>query len=290
VPLQAHRDAPEPGANSPYPHAGRGPMIAEGPGTSTSVVRAFDVLERIALAGEDGITLGQLAATIPTAKSTTHRYVATLLGLGVVRRDDFARLRLGYKLVELAGVLLDGDDVRSAAAPILTDLAARTGETVHLGVIADSEIVYIAKIESPHSVRLVSRIGARIPFYCSAMGKAVLAHLDGEPFDAALAIPRSARTDHTIVDGDALLAELERVRGVGVALDDEENEIGVRCIGAAVVVGGEPVAAISVSAPEVRMSHERCAELTPHMIAAAGEIARRLGRARMHAPASTHTR
>src|SRR5262249_30381243 len=154
------------------------------------------------------------------------------LGLGVVRRDDFARLRLGYKLVELAGVLLDGDDVRAAAAPILNDLAARTGETVHLGVIADSEIVYIAKIESPHSVRLVSRIGARVPFYCSAMGKAVLSNLEGEALEHALSIPRAARTERTIVDGAALLTELARVRSVGVALDDEENEIGVRCIGA----------------------------------------------------------
>ena len=265
-------------------------MIAEGSGTSTSVVRAFEELERIALAGENGITLGQLAATIPTAKSTTHRYVATLLALGVVRRDDFARLRLGYKLVELAGVLLDGDDVRSAAAPILNDLAARTGETVHLGVVADGEVVYIAKIESPHSVRLVSRIGARVPLDCSAMGMAILAQLDGEPFAQALALPRAARTDRTIVDREALLAELDRVRAVGVALDDEENEIGVRCIGAAVAVAGEPVAAISVSAPEVRMSHERCAELTPHMIAAAADISRRLGRARMHSPSATHTR
>ncbi|MDO8187299.1 IclR family transcriptional regulator [Conexibacter sp. JD483] len=265
-------------------------MIAEGSGTSTSVVRAFDVLERIALAGEDGITLGQLAAMIPTAKSTTHRYVATLLRLGVLRRDERGHLRLGYKLVELAGTLLDGDDVRSAAAPILNTLAARTGETVHLGVVADDEVVYIAKIESPHSVRLVSRIGARVPFYCSAMGKAILANLDGEPLERALAIPRAARTERTIVERAALLAEVDRVRAVGVALDDEENEIGVRCIGAAVVVGHEPVAAISVSAPEVRMSHERCTELTPHMIAAAAEISRRLGRARMHAPASTHTR
>lgn len=287
--LPARRDAAAPGDKRPCPPAGR-PVSVESSGTSTSVVRAFEVLEQIALAGEDGLTFGQLAAAIPTAKSTTHRYVATLLRLGVVRRDERSHLRLGYKLVELAGVLLEGDDVRSAAAPILNDLAARTRETVHLGVVADDEVVYVAKIESAHSVRLVSRIGARVPFYCSAMGKAILASLEGESFERALTIPRNRRTERTIVDRQALLDEVERIRAVGVALDDEENEIGVRCIGAAIVVGHEPIAAISVSAPEVRMSHERCSELTPHMIAAAAEISRRLGRARMHTSASTHTR
>jgi DNA-binding IclR family transcriptional regulator len=247
--------------------------------TSSSVERAFELLDHISAAGPEGLTLAQLASGVPTAKSTTHRYVATLLELGVLRRSDAGRLQLGLKLVELAGAMLDGDNVRAAADPVLHDLVARTGETVHLGVPADGCVVYIAKVESPQSVRLVSRIGARVELHCSAMGKALMARFDTHALEAALARPRELRTMHTITSADALVAELDKVREAGVAIDNEENELGVRCVGAAVVGrGSEPIAAISVSAPASRMPPERCAEITPVVIAAAHEIARRLGR------------
>jgi DNA-binding IclR family transcriptional regulator len=247
--------------------------------TSTSVERAFELLERVAAAGSAGLTLAQLAADVPTAKSTTHRYVVTLLELGALRRDPTGRLHLGLKLVELAGALLDGDNLRSAAEPVLHDLMERTGETVHLGVPADGYVVYVAKVESAQSVRLVSRIGARVALHCSAMGKALMARLDEHALQAALERPRPVQTMHTITSTDALLAELGKVRAAGVAIDDEENELGVRCIGTAIVGGrGESIGAISVSAPATRMPHERCAEIAPVVIAAADEIARRLGR------------
>jgi DNA-binding IclR family transcriptional regulator len=251
---------------------------ANDPYRSTSVERAFELVDRVAAAGPDGITLARLAADVPTAKSTTHRYIATLLGLGVLRRDLTGRLHLGLKLVELAGALLEGDDLRGAAEPVLHDLVARTGETVHLGVPAEGHVVYIAKVESPQSVRLVSRIGARAPFHCSSMGKAILSAMYGPELQAALERPREVRTMHTITSTEALLAELERVRAEGVAIDDEENELGVRCVGAAIRgQRGEPTAAISVSGPATRMTHERCAEIAPTVIAASHEIARRLG-------------
>jgi IclR family acetate operon transcriptional repressor len=247
--------------------------------TSSSVERAFELLDLIAAAGSGGLTLAELAAGVATAKSTTHRYVTTLLELGALRRDGTGRLTLGLRLVELAGGLLDGDNLRSAAEPVLHDLVARTGETVHLGVPSDGHVVYIAKVESPQSVRLVSRIGARIPMHCSAMGKALLAQLEPDALASALDRPRDLRTMHTLTSADALLAELDKVRIAGVAIDDEENELGVRCIGTVVHGNGTvPVGAISVSAPATRMTHERCAEVAPAVLAAAEEIARRLGR------------
>jgi IclR family transcriptional regulator, KDG regulon repressor len=251
---------------------------ANDPYRSSSVERAFELIDRVAATGSNGITLAQLAVDVPKAKSTTHRYVSTLLGLGVLRRDEAGRLHLGLKLVELAGALLEGDNLRAAAEPVLHELMARTSETVHLGVPADDHIVYIAKVESPQSVRLVSRIGARAPFHCSAMGKAILAMLDGDALRDALGHPREVRTIHTITATESLAAELGRVRLAGVAIDDEENELGVRCVGAAVRgPRAQPIAAISVSGPATRMTHERCTEITPAVISAAGEIARRLG-------------
>lgn len=249
-------------------------------GTSSSVERAFDLLDRIAAAGPRGLTLGELAADIPVAKSTTHRYVVTLLELGVLRRDDNERLHLGLKLVELASAQLDTDDFRSAAQPVLDELAARTQETVHLGLPTEGHIVYIAKVESPQAVRLVSRIGARVPMHCSAMGKALLARLDEKALADALQRPRQARTSHTITGEADLRRDLERVRTAGVAFDHEENELGVRCVAAAVLgIGSRPIGALSVSAPASRMSQERCAEMAPVVMSAAEEIARRLGRA-----------
>ena len=142
-----------------------------------------------------------------------------------------------------------------------------------------SIVTYIAKVESPQSIRLVSRIGARAPFHCSAMGKAILASLDTHALQVALERPREVRTAHTITSLEALNAELDKVRASGVAIDDEENELGVRCIGAVIHGARErSIGAISVSAPATRMTHERCAEIAPVVIAAADEIARRMGR------------
>ena len=251
---------------------------ANDPYRSTSVERAFELVDRVAASGPDGVTLAQLASEVATAKSTTHRYVATLLGLGVLRRDSAGQLHLGLKLVELAGALLGSDNLRTAAEPILHELVARTRETVHLGVPSDGHVVYIAKVESPQSVRLVSRIGARAPFHCSSMGKAMLAAFDEPELRVALERPREVRTAHTITGLEPLLAELDKVRASGVAIDDEENEAGVRCVGAAVRGrDGQPVAAISVSGPATRMTHEHVAEITPSVLAAAQEIARALG-------------
>lgn len=269
------------------PTARRTPASSNDYATSTSVERAFELLDRIAAAGSEGITLGRLAGEVRTAKSTTHRYVATLVELGAVRRDPLGRLHLGLKLIELAGALLDADDLRSVADPILKDLVAATGETVHLGLPSDGDVVYIAKVESPQSVRLVSRIGSKVPMYCSAMGKALLASLDEEALEPLLERPREPRTKHTIVGEAELREELERVRERGFAIDDEENEAGVRCIGAPIVdAHGQPLGAISVSAPAGRMTLARAKQTAPGVVRAGKEIARRLG----HAPAAVGNR
>ena len=245
--------------------------------TSTSVTRAFDLIGLIEAAEPRGRTLAELAGEAPIAKSSVLRYLTTLTEIGVVRRDEGGRFRLGLRLVELAGGLLENDDLRSVAEPLLHDLVAVSGETVHLGVRTDSDVVYIAKVESKASVRLVSRIGSRVPIHCSAMGKAILAHLP-EDERAPLLGSLQRRTPNTITSPRALTSELDRVRERGFSIDDEENELGVRCIGAAVIASnGEPLGAISISGPAVRVSLERTGELGPSVIETAREIARRLG-------------
>lgn len=245
--------------------------------TSASVKRAFDLIERIERSGPNGATLSELASAVEMAKSTTLRYLSTLVELRVVQRDHLGRFRLGLRLVELAGRLLGSDDLASVADPVMRELVVTSGETVHLGVPSGSDMVYVAKVESPQSIRLVSRIGARVPMYSSAMGKALLAALaDGRRSEHLGSL--EPRTRNTITDLRALTTELDATRKRGFAIDNEENETGVRCLGAAVLAAdGEPLGALSVSGPAGRLGLQRCRALAPDLIEATREIARRLG-------------
>jgi IclR family transcriptional regulator, KDG regulon repressor len=241
------------------------------------VKRAFDLIDLIEAVEPRGATLADLTAAVPMAKSSVLRYLTTLVEVGALRRDGQSNFRLGLRLVELAGGMLENDDLRSVAEPLLQDLVAVSGETVHLGVPLGTEVVYIAKVESPHSVRLVSRIGSRVPTHCSAMGKAILACVPADE-RASLLGPLTPRTPRTIRSASGLASELEEVRRRGFSIDDEENETGVRCVGAAVsATNGEPLGAISVSGPAGRLSHDRAVELGPSVIETANEVARRLG-------------
>ncbi len=144
---------------------------------SASVDKAFELVHAVSDAGRDGITLGALASRAGIAVSTAHRYVTSLLELGVLDRDPAGSYRLGVTLIMLAGQYLDEDGLRAAARPYLSELVELSGETVHLGVLVGEQIVYVDKVESAESIRLVSHIGKRAPLHCTAMGKAMLALL-----------------------------------------------------------------------------------------------------------------
>ncbi|MDH2429957.1 IclR family transcriptional regulator [Sphaerisporangium sp. TRM90804] len=256
---------------------------------SSSVDKAFELIEAVSETGRAGITLGELAGRAGVALSTAHRYVTSLLELGVLDRDAAGSYHLGVTLVALAGQYLEEDGLRAAARPFLAELVEISGETVHLGTPVGNQIVYIDKVESAKSVRLVSRIGSRVPLHCTAMGKAVLAMLDERRRAEALAGPLDRRTPRTLVGG-ALAAELDVIRERGFAIDDEENEEGVRCVGLPIMnASGQPVAAFSVSAPANRFSLEDCHTLAPSALAIATQISRRIGyAATRHAAAAAH--
>jgi DNA-binding IclR family transcriptional regulator len=246
--------------------------------TSTTVAKAFAILDMLATKSEGGTSLKEVSSHLGTSKSTAHRYLTTLEELAVVERDEKDHFRLGLKLIELAGAFLSDHNLRNVSEPFLSEVAAQTQETVHLAVPSMNEVVYIAKVDSPHSIRMDSRIGVRMPMYCTSLGKAILAHY---PLDRVGEIIREgipARTLHTITSSQALRAELERVRAQGFATDDQENEIGVRCVGAPIFdYTTKVIGAISVSGPASRLSKERCLELGPLVKDAALEVSRRMG-------------
>ena len=192
-------------------------------------------------------------------KSTAHRYLATLDPARVGGTTRCRSVPSGPKVIELAGSYLANTDLRNEAQSVLDALAAQTGETVHLAVPSGTEVVYISKVECNHALRMYSYIGAKLPMYCTALGKTILAFGPPELTREVLTRKLKARTPHTLTAPEALLAELETIRTQGYALDDEENELGIRCIGAPIFdYTRQAIAALSISGPNNRMSRERC--------------------------------
>jgi IclR family transcriptional regulator, KDG regulon repressor len=240
----------------------------------------LDILEE----SPRGISIRDLSAKVKLPKGTTHRLLSSLSYFGYVRQDPKTRnYLLGFKLVELGQLLLSQLDLRTEAEPFLRDLAERTKETVHLVFLDRNEIVYIDKVEGflDHSgLRMASRVGLRNPAHSSAVGKVLLAALPEETLNDFIqekGLPR--RTENTITDLDRLKEHLRMVKKQGYAIDDEENEKGIRCVGAPIYnETGKAVAAVSVSGPAFRITKKVIQEtLKKEVMETALNISRRLG-------------
>jgi IclR family transcriptional regulator, KDG regulon repressor len=245
---------------------------------SSTVSKAIGIVDILASKSGQGINLAEMSALLKMPKSTTHRYLATLVELGLAERDASDRYRLGTKVLELAGSFLASSDLRNECQPFMTELAEKSEETIHLAVPSGTEVVYIAKIESRHAWGMVSHLGARFPMYCTALGKSILAFSDQGLLSQVTAQSLKSRTPKTITSTEALEAELSRVRLNGFALDDEENEMGICCVGAPIFdYTGSVIAAISISGPNGRIDRERCLHLGPLLRESAQKISRRRG-------------
>lgn len=220
-------------------------------GSVQSVERAAELLELLADAGGES-ALSELAATTGLPLPTIHRLMRTLLQLGYVRQLPSRRYALGPRLIRLgegAGRQLGAD-----ARPFLTEIAGELGESANLAMIDRDMVVYIAQASSAHSMRMFTEVGRRVYTHCTGVGKAVLAQLeDAAVREIVRRVGMPATTEHSITDLDALLAELAVIRERGYAIDDGEQEIGVRCY--AVPVPGAPTpTALSVSGPDSRVT------------------------------------
>jgi IclR family acetate operon transcriptional repressor len=238
----------------------------------------MNIVEILATRADGGMGLSELSALIGMPKSSTHRYMATLQSVGLAERTGVDRFRLGTRVIELAGSFLAKSDLRTESHATLHELADMTGETIHLAVPSGTDVVYIAKIESKHTLGMSSHIGARLPMYSTSLGKAILAFSAPELLEAVLAEHPQARTPHTITSPKALREELITVRLQGFALDNEENEAGICCVGAPIIdYTGNAIAAISISGPRERMTHERAIQLGPLLWESTQRVSRRQG-------------
>ncbi|ATL71639.1 IclR family transcriptional regulator [Nocardia terpenica] len=216
-----------------------------------SVDRAFELLELVADAGGEA-TLSQLAEASGLPQPTIHRLLRTLIAGGYIRQQPSRRYSLGPRLIRLGETA--SRVLGASARPHLTRLRDRTGETSNMAVLDGDQVVYVAQVPSPHAMRMFTEVGQRVDLHCTAVGKAVLATLPPDESDRILArITMSPRTSHTITDPAVMRDEIARIRIQGYAVDDGEQEIGVRCF--AVAIPEAPTrAAISISGPQARVS------------------------------------
>ena len=201
--------------------------------------------------------IAQLTAASNYPRPTVYRIVGALIAEGlVVESPRGGSYSLGPRLLSLASRNWERSDLRVAASDALQTLRDLTQETVHLAVRSGAEMVYIEKLESPHAVRMASRIGTRVTLYSSSVGKAYLASLKRPDRDTLLGSLTFARfTPNTIIERNALDAELDATLARGYAEDREENEEQIFCYGSAILgANGEPIACISISIPLYRKS------------------------------------
>lgn len=231
-----------------------------------------------------GISLGDIAAGLNLPKGTVHRILSSLSHYGFVRQNGKARnYFLGLKLMDLGTRLANQLDLRRTAEPILRALSDKTRETVHLVLLDNGEIVYIDKIENHQGssgLKMASRLGARNPAHCCAVGKALLSRHSEEALDEFIRQHGLApRTANTIVDVTRFKEHIRQVGLQGYAVDDEENERGIRCVAAPVLnEKGIPVAAVSISGPSVRITKRLIQDVLRHeVVRTASEISYLLG-------------
>jgi DNA-binding IclR family transcriptional regulator len=243
-----------------------------------TLLKAVKILEALSQKSDQGIS--ELARELGIPKSSTHAILETLDSEGLVERSQASgKYHLGVRLIEIGNRAQLELDICRIAAPFLNGLNQEFDETVHLTVLDRDEVLYVDCLESRKRLRTYSVIGIRAPLYCTSVGKAILAFL---PEDEIRRIAREkglARiTDNTITSEERLLGEMALTRVRGWAIDDMEHEDHIRCAGAPVFnERGQAFAAISVSGPAERNTHERLEAIVPTLVGAANEISRRLG-------------
>jgi len=232
----------------------------------------------------DGLKVADLARELKVPVTTTLRIMATLHLEGLVRKVDGGRYELGSVLIQLGNAALAGTEIREQALPVLQRLTAATDETSHLAIPCDEQALIVAVQDSPHPLRASSRPGFLAELHCSSTGKIFLSYLYQDRLPALFATGRpTRRVPATLTTLSGLKREIELTRKRGFSLDDEEFNLGVRCLAAPVFSSdGTVVAAIGITASTVRFTKERIPEMAAKVRAAAGELSHQMGHAGHH--------
>ncbi|WP_062228827.1 IclR family transcriptional regulator [Aureimonas frigidaquae] len=237
------------------------------------VLKALKVLDAVAQKGHP-VSLTVISTELDLPKTSTFRYLRTLSAAGFLSYDAAAdRYSVGTRFRMLANADNGIQRLRDRALPILEDMNREFNETVNLGVLSGNEIVYIAILEPTRGVRMQARVGRRDPLHSTALGKAILASLPEPERGRLISQTLPQRTFRTMTQYEAVMRQLRAVETSGIAIDAGENEDGIMCVGTPIRhEAGYPLAAISLSAPERRVTGTVRERIIDRLQAAARDI------------------
>lgn len=254
------------------------PALAAEQGTVLSVDKTLQIVELLMREGR-AVAAREIAERLGINRTTTHRLLNALIHRQWIEKaPGTTAYRLSLKYLALSRLSIQGRDVVGQVRPALERLSLLAGETSHLGVLDGCEIVHVDKVDGPERVGISSKIGTRAVPHLTGLGKAILAA--GSDAVVADYVAHAARLSGpgTVPDPGALLAEIGRTRVRGYSIDNEEDSIGVRCLGVAIKgAGGGPLFAISLTGPSPRFTLERVAACAPDAMAAARALSREFG-------------
>jgi len=255
-------------------------MVKDKPAYPIKVLdKSLFILETL-LQHSSSMSIMEISKKLKIYPSTIHRVLNTLKYRGYVEQNPAdQKYRLGLKLVELGMARYHQIDLVKEAHPFLKELINKCNETVHLGVLEEEEVLYLAKEESSQTIRMCSYVGKRAPVHCTALGKVLLAYLpEGERKKILCKKEFPRLTEKTITDKKELEKELSKVKKQGFALDRGENEKDVRCIAAPIRnYQGKVIAALSISSPAYRTNIDQQNHLKEALIEITKKISKRLG-------------
>ncbi|MEI5098441.1 IclR family transcriptional regulator [Streptomyces sp. PmtG] len=245
-----------------------------------AVTRALDILE-LFLDGDEAYSAPEITRKLQLPRTTVHELLTTLVARSylVPVPEQPGRYRLGVRTYQLGSRYAEKLDLAAEGQQVAREVAETCDETVHVAVLEDTDVIYIAKVDSTHAVRMVSAAGRRLPAHCTSVGKMLLASLPQAELEARLAGREfAAMTPHSITDPGELLAALVEIRRAGVAVEHRESNPDVSCVAAPVRdSAGRVVAALSISVPMIRWSEERERELAELAAKGAADLSARLG-------------
>jgi len=242
-----------------------------------AVERALDVLMCFTNQTPQ-LTMTQISELVGINKSTVHRLLATLESKRFVERDSVTGIyKPGIRLLQMAFLALEHNDLRRLAAPYLQELCNRYRENVTLAKLDVADVVYIDVIESAQRVKLAASPGQRLPAFCVASGKAILAFLPDDHVKRVLEYGMPKYTQHTITSSEAYFKDILLTRERGFAISEQEFEEGINAIAAPIC--NHPIASISVAGPAYRLTRERMLEISPDLLRTAKDIAMEVERA-----------
>ncbi|MFB7370142.1 IclR family transcriptional regulator [Streptomyces sp. NPDC056222] len=245
-----------------------------------AVARAFDILE-LFLQGDGTLSAPEITRRLQLPRTTTHELLSTLTARSylVPIPEQPGRYRLGVRTYQLGSRYAEQLDLAAEGQNVAREVAETCDETVHVAILEDTDVIYIAKVDSTHAVRMVSAAGRRLPAHCTAVGKMLLAALPEGELDARIeGRDLVGMTPDSITEPDALRAALAEIRARGTASEHQESNPDVSCVAAPVRDrAGRVVAALSISAPMIRWSVQREGELAELAAKGAADLSLRLG-------------